>query len=47
MPFQCDIFGFMDDYSKVTYGMRDTLHLIRKDDSDALFRTQTVGAGKV
>ena len=32
------IFGFMDDYSKVTYGMRDTLQLIRKDDDDALFR---------
>ena len=33
--FQCaipmkHIFGFMDDYSKVTYGMRDTLQLIRK-----------------
>ena len=34
----------MDDYSKVTYAMRDTLQLIRKDDNDALFRT---GAGKV
>ena len=35
--FQCaipmrHIYGFIDDYSKVTYGMRDTLHLIRKDD---------------
>ena len=40
--FQCaipmrHIFGFVDDYSKVTYGMRDTLQLIRKDDNDALF----------
>ena len=39
--FQCaipmrHIFGFLDDYSKVTYGMRDTLQLIRKDDNDAL-----------
>ena len=33
------IFGFVDDYSKVTYGMRDTSQLIRKDDNDALFRT--------
>ena len=33
------IFGFVADYSKVTYGMRDTLQLIRKDDNDALFRT--------
>ena len=32
------IFGFKDDYTKVTYGMRDTLQLIRKDDADALFR---------
>ena len=40
--FQCvipmrHIFGFVDDYSNVTYGMRDTLQLIRKDDDDALF----------
>ena len=41
------IFGFMDDYTKVTYGMRDTLQLIRKDDNDALFRTNAAGAGKV
>ena len=41
------IFGFMDDYTKVTYGMRDTLQLIRKDDNDALFRTAAAGAGKV
>ena len=39
------IFDFMDDYSKVTYGMRDTLQLIRKDDDDALFRTRTAAAG--
>ena len=37
----------MNDYSKVTYGMRDTLQLIRKDDNDALFRTAAAGAGKV
>ena len=37
----------MDDYSKVTYGMRDTLQLIRKDDNDALFRTAAASAGKV
>ena len=41
------IFGFMDDYPKVTYGMRNTLQLIRKDDNDALFRTAAAGAGKV
>ena len=37
----------MDDCSKVTYGMRDTLQLIRKDDNDALFRAAGVDAGKV
>ena len=41
------IFGFVDDYSKVTYGMRDTLQLIRNDDNDALFRSAAAGAGKV
>ena len=41
------IFGFMDDYSKVTYGRRDTLQLIRKDDDDALFRTAAARVGKV
>ena len=50
--FQCAIpmkyiFGFMDDYTKVTYGMRDTLQLIRKNDNDAMFRTNAAGAGKV
>ena len=50
--FQCaipmiHIFGFMDDYTKVTYGMRDTLQLIRKDGNDALFRTNAASAGKV
>ena len=37
----------MDDYSKVTYGMRDKLQLIRKDDNDALFRTAAAVAKKV
>ena len=41
------IFGFMDDYTKVTYGMRDTLQLIRKGDGDSLFRTAAAGVGKV
>ena len=41
------VFGFTDDYTKVTYGMRDTLQLIRKDDNDVLFRTAGAGAGKV
>ena len=41
------VFGFADDYTKVTYGMRDTLQLIRRDDNDALFRAAAAGAGKV
>ena len=41
------IFHFVDDYSKVTYGMQDTLQLIRKDDNDVLFRTAGVDTGKV
>ena len=41
------IFGVVDDYSKGTYGMRDTLQLFRKNDSDTLFRTAAAGAGKV
>ena len=50
--FQCAIpmkhtFGFMDNYTKVTYGMRDTLQLIRKGDDDSLFRTATADVGKL
>ena len=50
--FQCaipmkHIFGLMDDYTKVSYGMRDTLQLIRKGDDDSLFRTAAAGVGKV
>ena len=41
------VFGFMDDYTKVAYGMRDTLQLIRKDDNDAMFHTAGASAGKV
>ena len=40
-------FGFADDHSKVTYGIQDTLQLIRNDDNDALFRTEGADAGKV
>ena len=37
----------MDDYTKVTCGMRDTLQLIREGDDDSLFRTAAAGVGKV
>ena len=47
MPFQWNTYSFFkDDYSKVTYGMRDMLQLIRKDDDDALFRTAAAGVSK-
>ena len=46
VPFQCDTYsGFVDDKSKETYRLRDTLQLILKQDNDALFRT--AAAGKV
>ena len=50
--FQCaipmrHIFGFTDDYTKVTYGMWDILQLIPKDDNDALCHTAAAGARKV
>ena len=41
------IFGFMDDYAKVTYGMRDKLQLIRKGGDDSLFRTAAAGVRNV
>ena len=49
--FQCaipmrHIFAFVEDYSKLTYGMRDKLQFIRKDDNDALFWTRVV-IGKI
>ena len=49
--FQCaipmkHIFGFMDDYTTVTYGMRDTLQLICKGDDDSLFRLRLRVLGK-
>jgi len=41
------IFGFCDDYDKVVYGFKHTLTLVRKEDSDAIFRANAAGAGKV
>ena len=37
----------MDDYTKVTYGMRYTLQLILKGDDNSLFRIAAAGVGKV
>ena len=37
----------MEDYSKVTYGMRHKLTLVRKSDNDAIIRASGVKEGKV
>ena len=42
-----NLFGFCEDYDKVVYGMRQKLTLVRKNDDDAIQRTNTAGAGKV
>ena len=47
VPFQCDTFGFVDDYLNMTYGMQLQVQLIRKGDNDAMFRTAAAGVGEV
>ena len=42
-----NVFGFVEDYDKVIYGMRQKLTLVRKGDNDAILRTAGAGAGKV
>ena len=46
MPLK-HIFGFCDDYTKVVYGFKHTLTLVRQADDDAIFRANAAGAGKV
>ena len=41
-----NVFGFVEDYDKVTYGMRQKLTLVRKNDNDAIYRIKG-DAGKV
>ena len=42
------IFGFAEDYTKIVYGFRHVLTLVRKSDDDAIFRANTAGlAGKI
>jgi len=41
------IFGFAEDYDKIVHGFIQRLTLIRKDDSDAIFRADCADAGKV
>jgi hypothetical protein len=42
-----NMFGFVEDYSKVIYGMRQKLTLVRKGDNDAIIRAIGVKAAKV
>lgn len=42
-----EIFGFAEDYTKVIYGLKQTLTLKRKADTDAIFKAAAVDAGKV
>jgi len=41
------IFGFCEDYDKVAYRLKHTLTIVRKSDSDAIYRAANVDAGKV
>ncbi|XP_065654943.1 uncharacterized protein LOC136081546 [Hydra vulgaris] len=41
------IFGFCDDYNKDIYGFKHTLTLVRKGDSEAIFKNALAAAGKV
>ncbi len=42
-----NVFGFCEDYDKVTYGMRHKLTLVRKGDNNAITRAHAVDPGKV
>ena len=41
------IFGFTEDYDKITYGLRHVLTLVRQSDDDSIFRGAGVPKGKV
>ena len=41
------IFGFCEDYTKIIYGMKQTLVFTRDDDNNAIFRDNAADAGKV
>ena len=41
------IFGFCEDYTKIIYGMKQTLIFTRDDDNNAIFRNNAADAGKV
>ena len=42
------VFGFAEDYDKVTYGLRHVITMVRKSDDDAIFRINTAALdGKI
>ena len=41
------IFGFAEDYDKVTYALRHVLTLVRQANDDSIFRAGAIAAGKV
>ena len=41
------IFGFCEDYTKIIYGFKHTLTLVRKASDDAIYKAAAVDAGKV
>ena len=41
------IFGFCEDYTKIIYGMKQTLIFTRDNDKNAIFRSNATDAGKV
>ena len=41
------IFGLCEDYDKVVYGLKQELTLTKNDDNDAIFRDNSVAAGKI
>ncbi len=41
------IFGFCEDYTKIIYGLKQTLTLVRKVNNDAIFRDGGEDAGKI
>jgi hypothetical protein len=41
------IFGFAEDYTKIVYGFKHELTLVRQSENDAIFRADNAGPGKV
>lgn len=42
-----EIFGFCEDYTKIVYGLKQQLTLVRKADSAAIFKAAAADDGKV